>query len=74
MDLRTRLEVQGAAQQWADSFMARYQVPASVMEDALTKVLLEMKNRTMVEFLSMMQQESLAQQEVSDDAATEASD
>lgn len=43
-DLQLRLEVQGAAQNWVASIMQQYGVSATMMEDALSKVLLSLKD------------------------------
>lgn len=51
-DLQTRLEVQGAVQQWAASFMAQYGIPAAMMEDALNKVLITLKEQIVIDLLS----------------------
>lgn len=51
-DLQTRLEVQGAVQQWTASFMAQYGIPADMMEDALNKVLVTLKEQIMIDLLS----------------------
>ena len=52
MNLQTRLEVQGATQQWVDSFMQQYNISPSMMEDALTKVLCNLKDQVVLELLS----------------------
>lgn len=43
-ELQTRLEVQVAAQNWAATMMQQYGISAAVIEDALTKVLLSLKD------------------------------
>lgn len=68
MNLQQHLEIQASAQQWADDFMSQYDITATEMTDALTKVLLNLKDRAMVEYLvdvSKRQQEmyAAAQQE-----------
>lgn len=68
MNLQQHLEIQASAQQWADDFMSQYNITATEMTDALTKVLLNLKDRAMVEYLvdvSKRQQEmyAAAQQE-----------
>ena len=50
--LQTRLEVQAAVQQWAANFMIQYNIPAAMMEDALNKVLLTLKEQILIDFLS----------------------
>ena len=52
MELQTRLEVQGAVQQWAASFMAQYGIPAAMMEDALNKVIITLKEQVMIDLLT----------------------
>jgi len=68
MNLQQHLEIQASAQQWADDFMSQYNITATEMADALTKVLLNLKDKVMVEYLvdvSKRQQEmyAAAQQE-----------
>jgi DNA-binding phage protein len=68
MNLQQHLEIQASAQQWADDFMSQYNITATEMADALTKVLLNLKDKAMVEYLvdvSKRQQEmyAAAQQE-----------
>ena len=62
MNLQTRLEVQGAIQQWVASFMEEYQIPAYMMEDALNKVLLNLKDQVVTDLLTAAAQVQLAQQ------------
>lgn len=68
MNLQQHLEIQASAQQWADDFMSQYNITATEMADALTKVLLNLKDKAIVEYLvdvSKRQQEmyAAAQQE-----------
>lgn len=63
MNLQTRLEVQGAIQQWVASFMEEYQIPAYMMEDALNKVLLNLKDQVVTDLLTAAAQVQLAQQQ-----------
>lgn len=51
MNLQQHLEIQASAQQWADDFMSQYNITATEMTDALTKVLLNLKDKAMVEYL-----------------------
>lgn len=51
MNLQTRIEVQGATQQWVDSFMQQYNISAAMMEDALNKVLSNLKDKVVIELL-----------------------
>lgn len=62
-NLQMRLEVQGAIQQWVASFMQEYHIPAWMMEDALNKVLLVLKDQTVTDLLTAAAQDQLAQQE-----------
>lgn len=68
-DLQTRLEVQGATLQWVASFMQRYNIPAHMMEDALNKVLLQLKDQVVADLLSAaaqaqpMEEQAPAQEE-----------
>ena len=52
MNLQEHLEIQASAQQWADDFMLNYNITATEMADALTKVLLNLKDKVMVEYLT----------------------
>ncbi len=52
MNIQQHLEVQASAQQWADDFMNNYNISATEMTDALTKVLLNLKDKVMVEYLT----------------------
>lgn len=61
-NLQMRLEVQGAIQQWVASFMQEYNVPAWMMEDALNKVLIVLKDQTVTDLLTAAAQDQLAQQ------------
>lgn len=66
MNLQQHLEIQASAQQWADDFMSQYNITATEMADALTKVLLNLKDKAMVEYLidvSKRQQEYAAAQQ-----------
>lgn len=58
MNEQQRLEVQGAIQQYVDSFMQNYNIPAAMMEDALNKVLLSLKDKVVMEFLQAAQQQA----------------
>ena len=56
MELQKRIEVQGAVQQWVDSFMLQYNISASMMEDALNKVLNNLKDKVVIELLMASQE------------------
>ena len=63
MNLQMRLELQGSLQQWIDSAMSQYNISAAEMEDAVSKVLLKLKDQVVMEYLMEQQrayQESLA--------------
>lgn len=51
MELQTRYEVQLATQQWVASFMNQNNIPAYMMEDALNKVLLLLKDQVVTDLL-----------------------
>lgn len=67
MNIQRHLEVQASAQQWADDFMQNYDVTATEMIDALTKVLINLKDKSIVEYLTEIankqQEYAAAQQE-----------
>lgn len=53
-----RLEVYNAIDQYLGSFMIQNQVSASMMEDALNKCMLNLKDRVAQEFIEAALQES----------------
>lgn len=59
MNLQQHLEIQASAQQWADDFMNNYSVSATEMVDALTKVLLNLKDKVIVEYLTEITQQQM---------------
>ena len=61
--LQTRLELQGAVQQWIDSFMAQHNISPAMMDDALSKALLNIKELVIQEYLIAAQMASSNQQE-----------
>jgi len=61
--LQTRLELQGAVQQWVDSFMAQHNISPAMMDDALSKALLNIKELVIQEYLIAAQMASSNQQE-----------
>lgn len=66
MNIQQHLEVQASAQQWADDFMQNYNISATEMTDALTKVLLNLKDKVIVEYLTELtrqQMDAAVQQE-----------
>lgn len=63
MNLQMRLELQESLQQWIDSAMLQYNITAAEMEDAVTKVLLKLKDKVLHDYLLEQQkayQEALA--------------
>ena len=54
-DLQKRMEVQASVIEWIDFFMKQNNVSASMMEDALSKTLLSIKDQAMREFLIYVQ-------------------
>lgn len=72
MNLQTQLEVQGAIQQWIASFMSQYNIPAFVIEQALTKVICNLKDQVVIELLSAAQAQQ--EQEIDDDSKRDNTD
>lgn len=60
--LQTRLELQSMVQQWINSIMQQYNISPSMMDDALSKALLSIKELTIQEFLIAAQSASSNQQ------------
>lgn len=60
--LQTRLELQGALNQLISSFMQQYNVSPAMMDDALSKVLLNIKELVIQEYLMAAQAASSNQQ------------
>lgn len=50
-DSRTRLEIQGATQQWVASFMSQYGISAAAMTDALNAILVQLHSQVIEEYL-----------------------
>lgn len=61
--LQTRLELQCAIQQRVDAFMQEYNVSPTMMDDALSKVLLNIREMALQEYLIAAQMASSNQQE-----------
>jgi len=57
MNLQKRLELQAAVQQLIDNFMTSNRVSPSLMEDALNKVMVGLKDAVMTEYLIQQQQQ-----------------
>lgn len=51
MNLQTRLELQGSLQQWIDSTMNQYNISAAEMEDAMSRILLKLKDQVLQDYL-----------------------
>lgn len=51
MNLQLRLELQGSLQQWIDSTMQQYNISAAEMEDAMSRVLLKLKDQVIQDYL-----------------------
>lgn len=56
MNLQMRLELQGSLQQWIDSAMNQFNISAAEMEDAMSKVMLSLKDKVLQEYLLEQQQ------------------
>lgn len=50
-ELQLRFELQGSLQQWVNSTMQQYNISAAMMEDAMSKVLLSLKDRVWQDYL-----------------------
>ena len=56
MNLQTRLELQGSLQNWVDSTMTQFNISAAQMEDAMSKVMLNLKDRVLQDYLLEQQE------------------
>ena len=54
-DLQKRMEVQASVIEWIDFFMKQNNISASMMEDALSKALISIKDKAIKEFLIYVQ-------------------
>ena len=63
-NLQLRTEVQGAIQNWVASIMQQNNIPASMMEEALTKVLLNIKDLVLQETIREMAEANTPPQEI----------
>jgi len=62
-ELQLRFELQGSLQQWVDSTMKQYNISAAMMEDAISKILLGLKDQVLQDYLFEQQkayQEAMA--------------
>lgn len=55
-NLQLRLELQVSLQRWIDSTMSNYNISAAEMEDALSRVLLKLKDKVFEDYLVEQQQ------------------
>lgn len=58
-----RLETQSAVVSWTNWFMAQNQIPASLMEDALNKAILSLKDQVVQEFIQAATAETAANEQ-----------
>lgn len=59
-DLQKRMEVQASVIEWIDFFMKQNNISASMMEDALSKALISIKDKAVKEFLIYIQAQAQA--------------
>lgn len=50
-ELQLRFELQGSLQQWVNSTMQQYNISAAMMEDAMSKILLSLKDKVWQDYL-----------------------
>ena len=55
-NLQLRLELQVSLQQWINNTMSNYNISAAEMEDALSHVILKLKDKVFEDFLIEQQQ------------------
>lgn len=58
-----RLETQSAVVSWTNWFMAQNQIPASMMEDALNKAILSLKDQVVQEFIQAVTAETVTNEQ-----------
>jgi hypothetical protein len=64
VNYESRYEVQGATQQWVDSFMQQYHITATDMIDSLNNVLVKLKDKAVEEmFQQVYQQRAMTMQQ-----------
>lgn len=61
-DLQKRMEVQASVIEWIDFFMKQNNISASMMEDALSKALVSIKDKAIKEFLTYVQAQAQVNQ------------
>lgn len=55
-NLQLRFELQASLQQYIKDIMQQYQIPASMVEDALNKILVNIKEQVWLDYLAEQQQ------------------
>lgn len=73
-DLQKRMEVQASVIEWIDFFMKQNNISASMMEDALSKALISIKDKAIKEFLTYVQVQAQAQVDPVSDIVEEVKD
>lgn len=63
MDLKFKFEVQNAVRSWLGYFMQENKVPATIMVDALSSSLLELKDMAYSELLSEIEEAAKKQEQ-----------
>lgn len=56
INLQTQFELEISARQWVDSVMSQYNIAATDMENALTKVILDLKQQVLQDYLTEQQE------------------
>ena len=73
-NLEKRMEVQASVIEWIDFFMKQNNISASMMEDALSKALISIKDKAIKEFLIYVQAQAQAQVDPASDIVEEVED
>ena len=73
-NLEKRMEVQASVIEWIDFFMKQNNISASMMEDALSKALISIKDKAIKEFLIYVQAQAQAQVDPASDIVEEVKD
>ena len=55
-NLQLRLELQTSLQRWIDTTMSNYNISAAEMEDAISRILLKLKDKVFEDYLLEQQQ------------------
>lgn len=64
MNISRHMELQASAQQWVENIMKNYNVTATEMADIFSKILVDLNNRSMLEyFFEINSQQQQAPQE-----------